>query len=180
MDVVRENKSVAMIRETMDGLPEFNTPEGFSIRFYEPGDEETWRAVVASAERFMTIKEDLFRHEFGKESSAIHDRMHFLCGPDGNVIGTATAWFDERYRGARYGRVHWVAIRPEFQGRGLAKPLLAGVCRRLVELGHDRAYLITSSGRIPAINLYRSFGFVADIRDEDDREVWREIEKLLK
>jgi ribosomal protein S18 acetylase RimI-like enzyme len=78
------------------------------------------------------------------------------------------------------GRVHWVAILPAFQGRGLAKPLLTAVCLRLRELGHTSAYLSTSAARIPALNLYRQFGFAPVIRDEMERAVWQEIELYLR
>jgi GNAT superfamily N-acetyltransferase len=79
-------------------------------------------------------------------------------------------------RGREYGRVHWVAIVPEWQRHGLAKPLLTVVCQRLQELGHERAYLTTAPERIPAINLYLSFGFVPEVRSDEALRAWKEIE----
>jgi GNAT superfamily N-acetyltransferase len=55
--------------------------------------------------------------------------------------------------------VHWVAIVPECQGIGLGKALMTLLCQRLRELGHDQAYLFTSSERVSAIRLYLRFGF---------------------
>lgn len=98
--------------------------------------------------------------------------------PAGEAIGTATAWFDT-YRGQLYGLVHWVAIIPQQQGRGLAKPLLTAVCNRLRDLHHQGAYLITGTVRIPAIKLYLKFGFVPDIKSEQDAEAWRSIQAKL-
>ncbi len=57
---------------------------------------------------------------------------------------------------------------------------MSAVCKRIAELGDERAFLGTSTWRIPAINLYLHFGFVPHIRHEDDRAAWREIEPLLK
>jgi GNAT superfamily N-acetyltransferase len=76
---------------------------------------------------------------------------------------------------ARSGRVHWMAILPEFQGRGLGKALLSTICHRLRELGHERAYLHTSAARIPAIKLYLKFGFEPMIRNAEERAVWKEV-----
>ena len=69
--------------------------------------------------------------------------------PEHAANGTTTAWYNEDYRGLPFGRVHWVAIVPEMQGRGLAKPIMSAVCHRLRELGHGRAYLTTTTVRIP-------------------------------
>jgi len=76
--------------------------------------------------------------------------------------------------------VHYVAIIPDEQGRGLAKPLLTVVCNRLRELGHTRGYLITQSVRIKAINLYAEFGFVPHIQDSEAMKIWSELQSKLK
>ena len=180
MDIVQRNVSIAMVREHLNDIPEYELPPGFSLRRYQPGDEEHWVRIHLEADRYSTITPELFVREFGADPQLLAERQYYLVDADGNVIGTATAWLDENYKGRVYGRVHWVAIVPAMQGRGLAKPLMAAVCRRLRELGHDRAYLITSTARIPAIHLYLKFGFVPEIRNPEDREVWRELLPLLK
>lgn len=98
----------------------------------------------------------------------------------GTPIGTATAWFDNDHNGLPCGRLHWVAMVPKLQGQGLAKPLLTTVCQRLRELGHTRAYLTTSSERIPAINLYLGFGFAPEIKDLHDSELWDDIQRRIR
>jgi GNAT superfamily N-acetyltransferase len=98
-----------------------------------------------------------------------------LLDPCGQAVATATAWFDDAFEGARWGRVHWVAILPEHQGHGLGRPLMAAVCQRLVALGHVGAFLRTSANRIPAIKLYRGFGFEPHPRSAAEEHIWRGI-----
>ena len=105
----------------------------------------------------------------------LNQRQLYLLEESGQVIGTGTAWFNDNFQGQRFGRIHWVALLPERQGRGLAKPLMSALCRRLRELGHTRAYLSTSSARVPAIRLYRQFGFIPLAEGEQQAAAWRRL-----
>ena len=180
MDIVERNLSVIMVREHLDGIPQHALPSGFTIRWYRPGDEAHWVAIHRLADRYNVITPERFTREFGRDPERLRQRQCFLLSPRGEVIGTATAWFDDDFRGRRYGRVHWVAIVPAMQGRGLSKPLMSVVCERLRALGHDRAYLTTSTARIPAINLYLQFGFAPYIRGSEDRRIWQALRARLK
>jgi len=186
---------IKMSRADLDNVPEFTLPAGFTLRWYEPGDEAHWLRIHLAADPFNEITPELFRKQFGVVperglqsasardcrsgmNSALRDlgeRQCYLFGPTGAVVGTGTAWFDDQFEGARWGRVHWLAIVPEFQGCGLAKPLMTSICRRLGELGHERVYLATSTARTAAIGLYLKFGFEPLIRSEEDAAVWREV-----
>jgi GNAT superfamily N-acetyltransferase len=168
-----EHHTVQMIRRDLRRIPQHAVPSGYSIRWHRRGDRESWVRIQRLAERLVPISAELYEKEFGHDEPLLSQRQAFLVDEGGHEIGTATAWFDGNYHGERYGRIHWVAIVPEHQGRGLAKPLLTAVCNRLVELGHDRAYLVTSTARLPAISLYLRFGFEPDIRSDQDREIWQ-------
>ena len=95
-------------------------------------------------------------------------------------MGTATAWSGDLFPGQPIGRIHWVAIVPDRQGQGLAKPLLAATCRRLRALGHERAYLTTSTARLPAINLYLLFGFQPLVGSPEAYQAWQAVRPRLK
>jgi GNAT superfamily N-acetyltransferase len=180
MSFIEQNTKVVMERASLADIPEYGLPEGFALRWYEQGDESAWREIQAAADRYNDITAELFFKTFGNKPTAHEQRLCFLTTATGKPIGTAAAWWGEERAAGRWGRVHWVAILPAFQGRGLAKPLLTAVCLRLRELGHSSAYLTTSAARIPALNLYRLFGFVPVIRDEMERAVWQEIELCLR
>lgn len=166
---------VLMVREHLEGIPEYALPQGFTLRWYRPGDEETWLEIHRVADLENKITPDLFSRAFDANASELARRQCYLATVRGEIIGTATAWFDDNFEGRRVGRVHYVAILPEFQGKGLSKPLMTAVCRRLRELGHERAYLTTSTTRVPAIRLYRSFGFVPLIRTDEEQKAWMEF-----
>lgn len=141
-------------------VPRHPLPTPFSVRRYRRGDRETWLRIETAAEQFLAITPELFEQQFGTDPAVLEQRQLFLCDGTGTAIGTATAWYDGSDPQENWGRVHWVAILPAWQGRGLAKPLLAAACQRLLELGHQRAYLMTESVRTAAIALYQKFGFV--------------------
>jgi GNAT superfamily N-acetyltransferase len=171
---------VCMARPDLDNLPEFAPPAGWSFRWYRPGDEVHWQRIHRAAEVQLEITPGLFRQQFGDEPSRLRERQCYLVQPQGEKVGTATAWFDEDFLGGCWGRVHWVALVPAFQGQGLGKVLLAAVCRRLRALGHGRAFLRTATGRIPAINLYLRFGFQPLPRNAAEERLWKTLAPRLR
>lgn len=167
--------TVRMIRENLENIPQYDMPSEFSARFFRPGDDKTWVDVVQRADSYQEIDEKAFFNNFGEDLEALEERMYFLCDDKGNEIGTATAWYNSDSHSLDCGRVHWVAIVPAMQGKGLAKPLMTVVCNRFKELGYKRACLTTEHVRLPAISLYLKFGFVPEIRNEKDARVWENI-----
>lgn len=175
----QEYVCLTMVRESLGELPAYALPAPFSFRWYRPGDERLWREIQACADEYNDIAPELFESQFGGDVASLAERQCFLLDADGRAAGTATAWFDRDYDGLEAGRVHWVAIVPRMQGRGLAKPLLAAVCRRLRDLGHRRAYLTTAPERIPAIGLYLKFGFTPVVRGEPEAAAWEGVRERL-
>jgi len=170
-----------MVRPTLDALPHFALPAPYQLRWYQPGDEAAWVAIHVAADRFHTFTPATFHAEFSDGAALLATRQAYLCQEDGQPIGTATAWVKAGSDGQEWGLVHWVAIHPQAQGQGLAKPLLAFICQRLQHLGHQRAYLNTSTARLAAINLYLRFGFVPMIRDDraTSLEAWQHVQQTL-
>ena len=105
--------------------------------------------------------------------------MNLEVDSENNAIGTSSAWFYD-LNGQHYGLIHFVAIIPEWQGCGLAKPLMSTICNLLKELGHDKGLLYTQSMRYPAIKLYSRLGFVPFIRNEKEQIAWDVILDKIK
>ena len=169
-----------MIRNDLKDFPFFDLKNGYKIRWHQPGDKQLWLNIQQKADKHNTITASVFDKAFQNSLQLLKDRQCFVFDQKENVVGTATAWFNNNYNGMHYGRVHWVAILPEKQRLGLAKSLMTVICQRLKKLGHDNAYLTTLSLRIPAINLYLKFGFQPEMRSPEDFQIWKRIQSKLK
>jgi GNAT superfamily N-acetyltransferase len=173
-----KNIGVRMIRENMENIPEIPFPEGFGVRNFCPGEGHIWTRIQQAAEPFFEIKDDLFRQEFGKNLPAMEDRSFFVVTNDGEEVGTITAWWNPDWRDKEWGLIHWVAVHPDYQGRGLAKSAMTVAMKRLKQ-SHDRALLNTSTGRIAALKVYLDFGFCPDLEPENSQEAWEEVASVL-
>ncbi|RPI61483.1 MAG: GNAT family N-acetyltransferase [Planctomycetaceae bacterium] len=174
-----EMLKVIMVRSDLENIPQHPLPAGYSLRFYRDGDAATWTAIEQAADKFYNVTGERFVKEFGTEIPLLFQRCYFLVSPDGRDIGTTTAWYDRKYQGKRWGRVHWVAVVPEFQGKGLGKAMLSSAMNRLRMLGHRRAILGTQTPRLAAINMYLDFGFVPDMTTDNAAKAWKIVREAL-
>jgi GNAT superfamily N-acetyltransferase len=156
---------VLMIRCPLSGFLPCSPPPGFKVRMYQTGDEGHWLKIHREAEESIKMSPSFFQQQFGADSHLLRLRQLYILSPEGTPVGTSTAWFGGHSRDDDWGRVHWVAIQPDFQRRGLASALISATCARLEALGHSKAYLVTWSDRPWAIRLYERFGFVRQSQD---------------
>lgn len=176
-----DDTPVVMVRDDLDDLPSHPLPAGYSTRKFRKGEGRLWAQVEAAAGEFGSADAALerFIREFGDKLDDMEDRCFFLVDDETRrVIGTATAWYDPDFEGEDYGRVHWVSIVPEFQGRRLAKPLMCVVMERLRQ-SHTKAYLTTHTKCEKAIRTYLDFGFRPFCRHETCEEAWRYLAGVL-
>jgi len=139
---------LTMVRPKILDIPEAALPGGFSIRTYRTGDEEHWARIEQAAGEFKSTEAALrrFREEFGEYTDEMERRCLFVADEREEPIGTTTAWYGE-LDGRVTGRIHWVAIVPEYQGRKLAKSLLSAALRTRAQF-HDNAYLTTQDYKL--------------------------------
>lgn len=171
---------LVMVRDTLDDIPASSLPDPYSLRYYRKGDEQHWARIEASVGEFPSQESALeaFYGEFGEHLDEMEDRCLLLEDGQGIPVGTTTAWRGT-HNGKVRGRVHWVAMLPEYQGRGLAKPLLSSALARLSEL-HGSAYLTTQTTSWRAVGLYLQYGFVPVMTQASCREGWEMMEKMLQ
>ena len=168
-----------MLRPNLDNIATVPFAAGYGIRPMTTDDIGLWTDIQRDAEPFVKITDTLFHEQFGADMDAIQSRCFIVTDPTGRGVGTISAWYDNDFRGQRYGRIHWVAVRPACQGLGLSKAALSYSLKQLAQW-HDRCYLVTSTLRVPAIHLYLNFGFVPDLTLPNAPAIWQELATRLK
>lgn len=149
-------------RDNLDRIPEFALPDGYRFVPYCPGDCDAWIEIEKSAKEFDNYNRGLQiweRFYGGKDHELVH-RMVFIETQTGEKVATASAYYDihgNDHTGA--GWLHWVAVKREYQGRGLARPLISHTLLLLRELGYSHAIIQTQSISWVACRLYMDFGF---------------------
>lgn len=174
------NIDVWMIHRNLAAAPRYALPAGYALRAYAPGDVEAWVRIQQATETFFTPTAETFAESMGTDEGVLCERVRFLVDEHGADVGTITAWSDAEFDGVDRGRIHWVALHPSVQGRGLARPMLSAACDLLLARGYDTAWLWTGTGRTAALNLYLRFGFAAHPRDDAERAAWRDVAAQLR
>jgi len=180
MDLLRKNLSLTLVRPHLNDLPAAALPPDYSWRWFRFGDAAHWLHIHHDADPFNDICPELFPRQFGMDFKHLANRQLYVQDPIGRVVGTCTAWADETRPDGPCGRVYWLAVLRQFQGLGLGKAILAATCTRLRELGYSRACVVTSTGRLPAVNLYLQFGFQPEMHTAEDRLCWDHVFSVLK
>ena len=175
MDIIH----VHMLREDIENVPQYALPAGYAMRPFGDGDRETWIRIQQACEGPAAGAGEWFDREFARELPRMARRSFFLVAPDGDDVGTITAWYERRHLGRPWGRIHYVAIAPPHRGRGLSRCILTVAMNRLRTLGHRRAMLATQAHRIPAIRTYLRFGFVPEITSPDAADAWRQAARHI-
>lgn len=142
---------------------EIKLPEGYTIRTYQPGDEAAWAALHVDTGDFPTAK-DAADYFLGKYA-ARPERVLFAAAPGGEVIGTVTAWTDDR-AGETVRSLHWLAVAQAHQGQGIGRALTQTALKLMRREDNSLpVYLHTQPWSWKAILLYISLGFKLQPRD---------------
>ena len=165
--------AVVMTRENGDNAPAYPLPSGYHFAAFTPADEENWvqlQTVVTHVENENQGRQ-IFREEFlqAREEFPCVDcpgyvetvrRTVLVKNAAGELVGAATLWTGDTF-GEVWQRVHWVAVHPDHQGKGLAKCMLARMLELYKKLGCDTPiYLTTQTKTYRAVRIYAQMGFV--------------------
>ena len=129
-ELILESRSLAE-------LPCYPLPEGYRYVYYREGDKKDWIAIETSAREFILPEEgeSAWKRYYAGKEKELENRMFFVETTDGEKVATATAFYEPRdLSGA--GWLHWVAVKREYQGKGIAKALISHTLQCLKELGY--------------------------------------------
>lgn len=184
---------VLMVKTDTADYPRYELPDGFTMTGYQPGFETEWAKLMVEVDHTDTLQEaeKIFQNEFLSNPSLLPKQCLFILDSSGKTAATASLWHGEHF-GKTCQRIHWVAAKPEFQGKGLIKALLTKLLDIYNKMGfRDFLYLTSQTWSYKAINLYFQFGFKpytgekplnwkADHFDENTRLAWENIQKKIE
>jgi len=187
-----------MLERDLNNLPRFPLPAGYRFVFFRPGDRDAWIEIEISAKELSDHGQgvEVWNRYYGGNGDMLTDRMVFIENEKGEKIATATAYYDvihsdvcihsgecthsdEDADGRSSGWLHWVAVRREYQGKGLSKPLISHVLGIMQKLGYTHATIPTQTTTWLACKIYLDLGFRPIPENAvSNREGWRIVRAL--
>ena len=150
-----------LFERSLEDLPTFPLPEGFTVQGVSNLDDARLRAAVTHGAFGPDDDWAECAAEYTQYAgSAVYDgaRDLFVRSPDGRGASACTIWFDPMNA---VGLFEPVATHPDFQGKGLGKVVMAEGLRRMQAAGMRRAIVGFDPNNVAARALYTSLGFRA-------------------
>lgn len=155
-------------------LPDVGVPDGYILRKYKPGDEDSWVDLL----------------QFGGFTKWDHARMDEFLSSEERREGSRVVACGEQIVAATFasrrdvpksiGVLDFVVSHPDHRGNGLGRAVCTAVSKFLAEQGYDEVNLHTDDWRLEAISLYFSLGFQPDMTSDDMPSRWAAIMKNLE
>ena len=152
---------VLMRRDKGFPISVYDLPDGFMFSAFNTGDEKAWAKIETSVLEFSDELDALifFQKEYLPFISELEKRCIFIENDKNEKIATGTAWWC--YTGIRRDPwLHWIAVKPQYQGLGLGKSIVSKIIHLTIEIEGDRElYLHTQTWSHKAIKIYEKYGF---------------------
>ena len=135
----------------------YSLPDGFHFEFYKDGNMKDWINIHIESGEFCAIEEGImiFHDFYDTFIQELNKRCIFIVDDKTNEkVGTATVSLLSKEEFGYNGAVDWVAIKKDYQGKGLAKPLIAKILETANELEHKGIILHTQTTTWLAAKLY--------------------------
>lgn len=127
------------------------------VRAFQPGDEAAFRDInLEWIERFFAVE--------AKDRDVLGNPHTYILDPGGAILmamdGDASVGVVAlMVMGEGSVELAKMGVRPQAQGKGAGRMLVAGAIETAREMGMKRVYIETNSVLGPALKLYRDAGF---------------------
>ncbi|XP_066024672.1 mycothiol acetyltransferase-like isoform X1 [Pocillopora verrucosa] len=145
-------------------IPEVRLSSDFVICTWKNGDEHRWIQIVKEA--FGEFVSDWSAERFVERyasSPLFKEDGFFFIRHNKRYVATAFAWQDKL--NSLEGRLHWLAVLPEYHRQGLGRALALRVLLYHKDHGKESVSLITEVYRHSALKLYKDIGFVCSAEE---------------
>lgn len=182
LDKSIKHMRVVMVAHDTKNYPRYELPEGYKFSGYKDGYDKLWAEVTHNIGHTDTLEEaeKIFRDEFMIYPEMLAGQCMFVLDGKDNVVATGSIW-KNAFFGEMLPNLHWITTSAEHQGKGIMKALLT----RLFDI-HNQVndknfmYLISSTWSYKAVNLYKKFGFVPHIEDNEESPLaWEAINEKI-
>jgi ribosomal protein S18 acetylase RimI-like enzyme len=146
---------VTLSRRVSDPLVSRAEPAGIAIRALRQADVEAYVALHRAAFDSTSMTVD-WRARTLRWPGRAADLDLVAVDPDGALTGFCVCWLDPDGREAQ---IEPIGVRPDLQGRGLARALLRACFGRLQGRGVVEVRVETERTRLPALRAYEAAGF---------------------
>ena len=171
-----------LLENDITEVPQYVLPDGYRFVPYADGDRDVWIGIEMSAKEFSSYEQGLeaWNRYYAEKLDELPKRMFFIETNEGEKVATATALYNIYGRDkSGDGWLHWVAVKREYQGKGLSKPLITYVLRVMNKLGHTHAKIPTQTNTWLACKVYMDLGFLPLEKNiEHNYEGWKIIKAL--
>ena len=163
--------SMSVTAETVRQLPDVALPEGYALRGYRSGDEDSWVALLNLGDfdtRWDRQRLDAYLADAERREGSRVVAM-------GREIVAAT--FASRENKA--GLLDYVVTHPNHRDRRLGQAVCTAVLKFFAERGYEKVILTTDDWRLPDIKVYLSLGFIPEMTREDMPSRWENVMNRL-
>lgn len=158
---------------------DYSLPKGFHYEFYKPGDIKDWINIHIQSGEFMkeTHGEEIFHNFYDSFINELPKRCFFIINDKNEKIATATI---SKLKKSEYGYdavVDWFAIKKQYQGYHLSKPMINRFIKLANDLGHQKILLHTQTHTWLAAKLYLDLNF-KPFYIENDIKGWQILKTI--
>lgn len=165
---------LTMIIENLTWPTTAPLPYGYSLRYFQSGDEKAWERIILEA--FNRPRN--FSKTIASDDYFLPQRVLFVCHREAGPVATACAWHAPDTPD-HVGYLYMVGALEAHRGKGLGYTVCVAALRQMVRDSKTSAMLVTDSSRLAAIKTYLRLGFLPKPLHGNHPLVWKNVLRQL-